>query len=506
MKAAVLYEVNKPLVIEDVSLQKPGPREVLIRTSVAGLCHSDLHFMEGLYPHPLPAVLGHEFAGVVEQVGSDVTYVKPGDHVVTCLSVFCGTCDNCTTGRPVLCTDTTVKMLPGASNRLSWARSEKLNQFLNLSSFAEQMLVHENAIVKIRKDMPLDLAALIGCGVITGYGAVVNTAKVAPGESVVVIGCGGVGMAAINGAQIAGAGRIIAVDTNPAKLQLATKLGATDIVDPRNGDVVQQVRDLTGGGVHHSFEVLGRKETAEQAFAMLAPGGTATIVGMIPFGQKIELHGFDFLRERKIQGSSMGSNHFRVDMPRLVEFYMRGRLHLEDWISAKLKLSEINEGFAAMKAGKTVRSVIVFDSLAVVPAFAGTTLRMLSPRHMRRHREPAAVLPRPAIGVAAGGLLAVGRRVAGARVDDGKIAHQANLDVMGFEIADRHRHRRLLEKAGAVDQRFVGIGAIEIVGEDFVEPLDVGILDGIDVVAVQGGQFSEVVSHLSQSPLLISSW
>ena len=257
MKAAVLHEVNQPLVIEDVSLQKPGPREVLIRTSVAGLCHSDLHFMEGLYPHPLPAVLGHESAGVVEQVGADVTYVKPGDHVVTCLSVFCGTCDNCSTGRPVLCTDTTVKMLPGVSNRLSWARPEKLNQFLNLSSFAEQMLVHENAIVKIRKDMPLDLAALIGCGVITGYGAVVNTAKVAPGETVVVIGCGGVGMAAINGAQIAGAGRVIAVDTNPAKLQLATKLGATDIVDPANGDVVKQVRDLTNGGVHHSFEVLG---------------------------------------------------------------------------------------------------------------------------------------------------------------------------------------------------------------------------------------------------------
>ena len=362
MKAAVLYEVNKPLVIEDISLPNPGPREVLIRTAVAGLCHSDLHFIEGLYPHPLPAVLGHESAGIVEKVGSDVTYVKPGDHVVTCLSVFCGTCDNCTTGRPVLCTDTTVKMLPGVSNRLQWSKPEKLNQFLNLSSFAEQMLVHENAIVKIRNDMPLELAALIGCGVITGYGAVVNTARVQAGETVAVIGCGGVGMAAINGAEIAGAGRIIAIDTNPAKLQLATKLGATDIIDPNNGDVVQQVRELTKGGVHHSFEVLGRKETAEQAFAMLAPGGTATIVGMIPFGQKIELHGFDFLRERRIQGSSMGSNHFRVDMPRLVEFYMRGKLHLEDWISAKLRLPEINEGFANMKAGKTLRSVIMFDA------------------------------------------------------------------------------------------------------------------------------------------------
>src|SRR3954449_4838285 len=273
MKAAVLYEVNQPLVIEDVSLPKPGPREVLIRTAVAGLCHSDLHFMEGLYPHPLPAVLGHESAGVVEQVGSDVTYVKPGDHVVTCLSVFCGTCDNCTTGRPVLCTDTTVKVLPGASNRLSWARSEKLNQFLNLSSFAEQMLVHENAIVKIRKDMPLDLAALIGCGVITGYGAVVNTAKVAPGESVVVIGCGGVGMAAINGAAIIGAGRIIAVDTNPTKLQLATKLGATDILDGPNGAPALQVEELTKGQVHHAFEAVGSKLTAEQAFQMLGPAG-----------------------------------------------------------------------------------------------------------------------------------------------------------------------------------------------------------------------------------------
>src|SRR5436190_300094 len=361
MKAAVLHQVNQPLVIEDVSVPNPGPREVLIRTRVAGLCHSDLHFMEGLYPHPLPAVLGHESAGVVEKVGSDVTYVKPGDHVVTCLSVFCGTCDNCTTGRTVLCTDTTVKMLPGQSNRLQWNRTEKLNQFLNLSSFAEQMLVHENAIVKIRKDMPLELAALIGCGVVTGYGAVVNTAKVTAGETVAVIGCGGVGMAAINGAAIAGAGRIIAVDTNPAKLQLATKLGATDIVNPKDGDPVQKVKDLTNGGVQYSFEVLGAKITAEQAFGMLGPGGVATVVGMIPFGTKIELHGADFLREKRIQGSSMGSNHFRQDMPRLVEFYLSGKLHLDDWISAKLKLEEINEGFAAMKAGKTVRSVILFN-------------------------------------------------------------------------------------------------------------------------------------------------
>src|SRR6185295_2255482 len=213
-------------------------------------------------------------AGIVEAVGSEVSYVKKGDHVITCLSVFCGNCENCTSGRPAICTNTDVKLPPGTAKRLS-LNGKPLHTFTNLSSYAEQMLVHEHAVVKIRNDFPLDRAALIGCAVITGYGAVVNTAKVAPGESVAVIGCGGVGMAAINGAAIAGAGRIIAIDTNPAKLQLATKLGATDIVDPRNGDVVQQVRELTKGGVNHAFEVLGRKETAEQSFAMLAAGGTA---------------------------------------------------------------------------------------------------------------------------------------------------------------------------------------------------------------------------------------
>ena len=361
MKAAVLHEVNKPLVIEDISVPAPGPREVLIRTRVAGLCHSDLHFIEGLYPHPLPAVLGHESAGVVEKVGSDVTYVKPGDHVVTCLSVFCGTCENCTTGRPAICTNTEVKLPPGAAKRLS-LDGKPLHTFTNLSSYAEQMLVHEHAVVKIRDDFPLDRAALIGCGIITGYGAVVNTAKVAPGESIAVIGCGGVGMAAINGAAIAGAGRIIAVDTNPVKLQLATKLGATDLVNPKDGDPVQRIKDMTRGGVHHAVECLGTKATAEQAFQMLAVGGTATIVGMVPFGQKLELHGFDFLRERKIQGSSMGSNRFRVDMPRLIDFYLQRKLHLDDWISDRIPLSEINEGFANMKAGKVVRSVIAFDA------------------------------------------------------------------------------------------------------------------------------------------------
>ena len=359
MKAAVLHEVNKPLVIEEVTINKPAAREVLIRTAYAGLCHSDLHFIEGLYPHPLPVVLGHESAGIVEAVGSEVSYVKKGDHVITCLSVFCGTCENCTTGRRAICTDTSVKLLPGKAERLK-LNGKQLHTFTNLSSYAEMMLVHENAVVKIRDDFPLDRAALIGCAVITGYGAAVNTAKVAPGETVAVIGCGGVGMAAINGAAIAGAGRIIAVDTNPVKLQLATKLGATDLVNPRDGDPVKRIQELMKGGVHHAIECLGTKTTAEQAFQMLKAGGTATIVGMVPFGTKIELHGYDFLRERKIQGSSMGSNRFRVDMPRLIEFYHQRKLHLDDWISDRIALADINQGFANMKAGKVVRSVVQF--------------------------------------------------------------------------------------------------------------------------------------------------
>ncbi|MFT5508928.1 MAG: S-(hydroxymethyl)glutathione dehydrogenase/alcohol dehydrogenase [Hyphomicrobiaceae bacterium] len=360
MKAAVLYEANQPLVIENINARKPGPREVLLNTAYAGLCHSDLHFMEGLYPHPMPVVLGHESAGIVEQVGSEVSYVKPGDHVITCLSVFCGTCEQCTSGRPVICTNTDVKLPPGKAERLSSSDNKHLHTFVNLSSFAEQMLVHENAIVKIQEDMPLDRAALIGCGVITGFGAAVNTAGVRFGDTVAVIGCGGVGMAAINGAHVAGASRVIAIDTNPVKLQLATKIGATDLINPNDGDPVEQIKEMTKGGVTHAIECLGLKKTAEQSFEMLAVGGTATIVGMVPFGEKIELHGFDFLRERKIQGSSMGSNRFRTDMPRLIELYLQGRLHLDDWISDTIKLEEINDGFKAMKEGRSIRSLIDF--------------------------------------------------------------------------------------------------------------------------------------------------
>src|SRR5213595_3744786 len=216
MKAAVLREVGKPLQIEDVQIGKPGPHEVLIRTAAAGVCHSDLHFVEGSYPHPLPAVLGHESAGIVEQVGSEVRTVKVGDHVITCLSAFCGHCEHCLTGYMSRCQSPDTKRGKDDEPRLHQG-GKPMNQFINLSSFAEQMLIHEHACVAIRKDMPLDRAALIGCGVMTGVGAVIHTSKVRPGETVAVIGCGGVGLACINGAAMAGAGRVIAVDVIGSK-------------------------------------------------------------------------------------------------------------------------------------------------------------------------------------------------------------------------------------------------------------------------------------------------
>ena len=359
MKAAVLREINKPLSIEDVAIDNPAPHEVLIRTVAAGVCHSDLHFQNGSYQYPMPAVLGHESAGVVEKVGSEVRYVKPGDHVITCLSVFCGHCDYCTKGRPVLCTKEDTRRQPTAKPRLSKGGAP-VWQFLDLSSYAEQMLVHENAIVKIDNEMPLDRAALIGCGVMTGAGAVMNTARIPAGSTVAVIGCGGVGLAAIQGARIAGASRIIAVDMVPSKLELAKRMGATDGVNAKLADPVEQVKQLTNGGVEYSFEAIGLKKTAEQAFEMLRNGGTATVIGMIPVGTKIELHGVDFLFEKRIQGSNMGSNAFRVDMPRFVELYKQGRLNLDDLISKRIQLEQVNDAFEDLKRGEVARSVIMF--------------------------------------------------------------------------------------------------------------------------------------------------
>jgi S-(hydroxymethyl)glutathione dehydrogenase/alcohol dehydrogenase len=361
MKAAVLNTCPGDLDIEDVKIDKPGPREVLIKTSAAGLCHSDLHFLEAKYPAQVPVVMGHESAGIVEAVGEQVSYVKPGDHVITCLSVFCGQCEECLTGHMSLCANPETRRAKEEPARLSREDGGTMNQFANLSSFAEQMLIHEHAIVKINPEMPLDSACLLGCGATTGLGAALNTAKVEPGSTVAVIGCGGIGLNAVQGAYLAGAARIIAVDMLDSKLEMAKQFGATDTVNASDGDPVQQVIEMTGGGVHYSFEAIGLKIAAEQAFGMLRRGGTATVIGMIPFGQSIELPGFAFLGEKKIQGSAMGSNRFRVDMPRYIELYMQGRLKLDELVSARIPLEKINDGFSVMKTGEVARTVIIFD-------------------------------------------------------------------------------------------------------------------------------------------------
>lgn len=360
MKAAVFHKVGEPMTIEEVGISKPGPREVLVKTAATGVCHSDLNFANGNYPTMTPIVLGHESAGVVEQVGSQVDYVKPGDHVITCLSVFCGHCEHCLTGNMARCSSPETQRSADEPSRLSF-NGNPIPQFINLSSFAEQMLIHEHALVKIRDDMPLDRAALIGCGVITGVGSVFHTAQVEPGSTVAVIGCGGVGLSAINGAAIAGAGRIIAVDKFASKLETAKVFGATDVVNASETDPVAAVMGMTSGGVAYSFEAIGLKETAEQAFNMLAVGGTATIMGMIPIGQNVEIAGYQFLQEKRIQGSIMGSNHFRVDMPRLVDFYLAGKLRLDEMISKRIGLEQVNEAFEDMEAGAVARSVIIFD-------------------------------------------------------------------------------------------------------------------------------------------------
>jgi len=361
MKAAIFHGPHQPLSIEDVDIDKPREREVLVRTVASGVCHSDLHFVDGLYPFPAPAILGHEAAGIVDQVGSEVTYVKPGDHVICCLSVFCGYCEDCMSGHPNRCKNKAAVQRPkGDTPRLS-QNGKMIRQFADLSTYAQNMLVHENALVKITREIPLDRAALIGCGVTTGVGAVLNTARIEPGSTVAVFGCGGVGLSAIQGARIAGARQIIAVDQFENKLAMGKKLGATHTVDASHSNAVEAIRDLTGGGVDYAFEAVGVAKLAEQSFECLKPGGTTTIIGMIPVGQKVEIDGAKLLYERTMQGSNMGSNRFRVDMPRYIDFYLQGRLNLDDMISKRGKLEDVNDAFASMKNGEVARTVLMFE-------------------------------------------------------------------------------------------------------------------------------------------------
>lgn len=363
MKAAVMRELNQPLSIEEILIDKPGPNELLIRTAASGICHSDLHVMEGGLPSATPCVLGHEPAGVVEEVGADVRGFEKGDHVIGCLNAWCGECEWCLKGQPYLCLSPSVMSRPEAAGpRLTQPDGSPMGQFA-LSSFAEMMLTHERGWVKIRKDMPLDRAALIGCGVTTGIGAALRTAQVEPGATTAIIGCGGVGLSALQGCRIAGASRVIAVDNQAWKLDLTRKLGATDTVNSADGDPIAQVMELTGGvGVDYAFECIGLVPTIQQAVVMAKKGGAAVLVGVLPISQTVELPAsLITLQEKRVLGSFMGSNRFRLDMPSYVDYYLDGRLNLDEMISRRIDLSDINPAFDAMRKGEVARSVIVFD-------------------------------------------------------------------------------------------------------------------------------------------------
>ena len=359
-KAAILEKPGEPMVIGEIELAEPAPHEVLIDTKACGLCHSDLHFIDGAYPHALPLVPGHEAAGVVRAVGSEVTMVKPGDHVVSCLSAFCGQCEFCVTGRMALCLGQGTRRGKDATPRLS-RNGEPVQQLLNLSAFAEQMLIHEHACVAIDKDMPFDRAAVLGCAVTTGAGTIFNAIKLTPGENVAVIGCGGVGLAAINAAKIAGAGMIIAADPLPEKRALAETLGATHTVDALAEDAAKQIIKLSGGGVHYGIEAVGRQASADLAVASLRRGGTAVVLGMMPLDCKVGLGAMDLLGGKKLMGAIMGMNHFPVDLPRLVDFYLRGLLDLDTIIAERIGLEDINAGFDKLREGHSARSIVVFD-------------------------------------------------------------------------------------------------------------------------------------------------
>jgi len=362
VKAAVMRAFNTPLEIEDIEIDDPGPGEVLLKTAASGVCHSDLTVLEGGLPVPPPCILGHEPAGVVEAVGAGVVDFVPGDHVIGCITQWCGVCKFCTGGRPYLCPTQFAGRPEGANARLSKADGELIYQFANLSSFAEKMLCPERSLVKIRDDMPLDRASLIGCGVTTGLGAALNTVHIPAGASVVIIGCGGVGLAALQGARIVGAGKIIAVDAKAWKFGLAQKLGATDCIDASDGDPVAAVHELTGGGADFVFECIGLVPTVQQAVAMTGRGGTAVLVGVVPIPEMVPIMAADVtLQEKKITGSYMGSNRFRFDMPKYIEFYLDGRLFLDEMISSRIKLEDVNDAFDVMRKGEAARQVIVYE-------------------------------------------------------------------------------------------------------------------------------------------------
>lgn len=358
IRAAVLNRAPGELEIEELLIDNPGPEEVLIEVGYAGLCHSDLHEIDATFPTQLPIVLGHEVVGRVSSIGSAVTEVGVGDVVVTCLSMFCGSCEHCIKGNLTLCVRRERIQQDRPRARLTRSDGSPVRATAGIGGFAEAVLVHQSGVVAVPEDIRQETLSILGCAVTTGMGAVLHSASVRVGDRVAVVGLGGVGFAAIQAARLAGAAQVIGVDVVPEKLRRAAHFGATDVVNGREVDAVDAVRALTDGGVDHALEAVGSGTTAAQAFGMLRPGGTATVMGMIPATHAIAVSGTAlFLEEKRLQGSFMGSNHFKTDVPLYAQFERMGLLHLGDMITSVVDLDTINEGFSALASGNEIRVV-----------------------------------------------------------------------------------------------------------------------------------------------------
>ena len=359
MKAALCYEFGQPLVIEEINIDPPQAGEVKVKLAACAICHSDIHYIEGAWGGVLPAVYGHEAAGVVVEVGPQVSLVKPGDYVVVTLIRSCGRCYFCTQGQPYLCEGT---FALSKENRLHARDGRPIHQGLRTGAFAEYVIVDQSQLVPVSAGIPLASASLLACGVITGLGAVTNTARVPAGSSVVVIGCGGVGLNSIQGAFLSGAQLIIAIDLVNNKLDAAKSFGATHTLNPTEENSLKVVRSLTQGrGADYVFVIVGSAKVMEQGLTLVRRAGTLVVVGMPAIGAKLQIEAVDFADNGQcILGSKMGSSRLHVDVPKLVELYEQGRLKLDELITARYPLEEINEAIAAVKRGDALRNVIVF--------------------------------------------------------------------------------------------------------------------------------------------------
>jgi S-(hydroxymethyl)glutathione dehydrogenase / alcohol dehydrogenase len=360
VKAAILNAVSQRFEIEDIDIDEPRGREVLIQVKASGLCHSDLHLSQNDFGIPLPAVFGHELSGVVKGIGPDVREFEVGDHVVGSLIQFCGHCAACYRGHAFQCLRPDETLRPPHEEQRLTRSGAPVTQAFGMAAFAEEALMHENQLVKVPKGIPFPQASILGCGTVTGAGAAINTANIRPGDTVVVIGVGGVGLNVISGARLAGASRIIAIDMQLKKQAIAEKFGATDFIDAKVGDSVAAVQTLLDGGADYVFEAIGLKSTSEQAIKMTRLGGTVFMIGVHKPGNPIAVDVMTDLifNQVTVKGVFMGSSNIKRDIPMYAEMYLQGRFNLDDLVSQEISVNQINEAYENLKKGEIVRSVI----------------------------------------------------------------------------------------------------------------------------------------------------